>query len=116
MGEKANDTLKRGMMNDEWHFTSYGGSVIDAGIFQDKDLLKCPTKYEKFDDLWVTYLMQSHGWYMGRIDVKPKMTKTTRLLMGLSEEEQINEDIIHDGMIEDNLKFIREKSGGVSFL
>ena len=43
------DTKNAMTKNDEWHFTSYGGSVIDAGIFQDKDLLKCPTEYSAFE-------------------------------------------------------------------
>ena len=60
---------------EEWHFTNIGGSVIDAGIFQDEDLLNCPEKYKQFDDLWLAYLVQSHGWFRGRVRAKPKISK-----------------------------------------
>ena len=49
--------------------------MIDAGIFQDEDLLNCPDKYKQFDDLWLAYLVQSHGWYRGRTKFKPKISK-----------------------------------------
>ena len=56
---------------NEWHYTKIGGSVVDAGIFQDVDLLNCPKGFEEFDGMWLDYLMHSHGWFMGMIDVKP---------------------------------------------
>ena len=53
---------------------------------------------------------------MGRIDVKPEITKTARSLSVSLEEEKVIEDNRHDGLIEDNLKFIREKKAFLKYL
>ena len=66
----------------EWHYTKIGGSVVDAGIFQDADLLSCPKGFEEFDGMWLDYLMHSHGWFMGKIEVKPIIEVSRSVTVG----------------------------------
>ena len=37
--------------------------------------MNCPEKYMQFDDLWLAYLVQSQGWFRGRVHAKPNISE-----------------------------------------
>ena len=61
---------------DTWQYGGTGMSIIDANAFKIKELYELETKYQRIEDMWLSYIVQLANFKIARLRVQFAVQQT----------------------------------------